>query len=264
MVLRGDGGGASGGLSGEEASRHDADGGGHGLVGGDAASRCEDVDGAFGEEGAVGDAVAFAVAVAEIAEEVPLEALEFLHGIIQGVNVHRVCETADFILEGGAVPEVLQGHAVFAQNTPAFADSQLGSGDRQLRILEAGNVFAVECLIFLNPLPQFQPAPGLGGVVVGPQGEGVGEVAAGAAGAHMEHAGVMIVVYGEEEDAYIIRMVEKKGKSVDASVKFFAPLTYAAECDLIERNDEPVAYEGDSISFHATPFEIKNFKVEEL
>ena len=66
----------------------------------------------------------------------------------------------------------------------------------------------------------------------------------------------------EEEDAYIIRMVEKKGKSVDATVKFFAPLTYATECDLIERNDEPVAYEGDSISFHATPFEIKNFKVK--
>ena len=52
------------------------------------------------------------------------------------------------------------------------------------------------------------------------------------------------------------------GKSVDATVKFFAPLTYAAECDLIERNDEPIAYEGDSISFHATPFEIKNFKVK--
>ena len=49
---------------------------------------------------------------------------------------------------------------------------------------------------------------------------------------------------------------------VDATVKFFAPLTYAAECDLIERNDEPIAYEGDSISFHATPFEIKNFKVK--
>ena len=66
----------------------------------------------------------------------------------------------------------------------------------------------------------------------------------------------------EEEDAYIIRMVEKKGKSVDASVKFFAPLTYAAECDLIERNDVPVDFDGDTISFHATPFEIKNFKVK--
>ena len=66
----------------------------------------------------------------------------------------------------------------------------------------------------------------------------------------------------EEEDAYIIRMVEKKGKSVDASVKFFAPLTYAAECDLIERNDVPVDFDGDTISFHATPFEIKNYKVK--
>ena len=66
----------------------------------------------------------------------------------------------------------------------------------------------------------------------------------------------------EEEDAYIIRMVEKKGKSVDASVKFFAPLTYAAECDLIERNDVPVEFDGDTISFHATPFEIKNYKVK--
>ena len=66
----------------------------------------------------------------------------------------------------------------------------------------------------------------------------------------------------EEEDAYIIRMVEKKGRSVDASVKFFAPLTYAAECDLIERNDVPVDFDGDTISFHATPFEIKNYKVK--
>ena len=66
----------------------------------------------------------------------------------------------------------------------------------------------------------------------------------------------------EDEDAYIIRMVEKKGRSVDASVKFFAPLTYAAECDLIERNDVPVDFDGDTINFHATPFEIKNYKVK--
>ena len=66
----------------------------------------------------------------------------------------------------------------------------------------------------------------------------------------------------EDEDAYIIRMVEKKGRSVDASVKFFAPLTYAAECDLIERNDVSVDFDGDTINFHATPFEIKNYKVK--
>lgn len=66
----------------------------------------------------------------------------------------------------------------------------------------------------------------------------------------------------EEEDAYIVRMVEKTGRSTDAEVSFFAPLTYAAECDLIERNDVPVEYSGNTIKFHATPFEIKNFKVK--
>jgi alpha-mannosidase len=66
----------------------------------------------------------------------------------------------------------------------------------------------------------------------------------------------------EDEDAYIIRMVEKTGRNVDAEVSFFAPLTYAAECDLIERNDVPIEYSGNTIKFHASPFEIKNFKVK--
>ena len=65
----------------------------------------------------------------------------------------------------------------------------------------------------------------------------------------------------EDGDGYIVRMVEKTGRSTDAEISFFAPLTYAAECDLIERNDVPVEYSGNKIAFHATPFEIKNYKI---
>ncbi|MGN1478626.1 MAG: alpha-mannosidase, partial [Acutalibacteraceae bacterium] len=66
----------------------------------------------------------------------------------------------------------------------------------------------------------------------------------------------------EEEDAYIVRMVEKTGRTTNAQVKLFANITYAAECDLIERNDEPIEFSGDTISFTAKPFEIKNYKVK--
>ena len=66
----------------------------------------------------------------------------------------------------------------------------------------------------------------------------------------------------EEEDAYIVRMVEKTGRTTNAQIKLFANITYAAECDLIERNDEPIEFSGDTISFTAKPFEIKNYKVK--
>ncbi len=66
----------------------------------------------------------------------------------------------------------------------------------------------------------------------------------------------------EEEDAYIVRMVEKTGRTTKATVSLFADITYAAECDLIERNDVPVEFSGNTISFTAKPFEIKNFKVK--
>ena len=66
----------------------------------------------------------------------------------------------------------------------------------------------------------------------------------------------------EEEDAYIVRMVEKTGRTTNATVTLFADITYAAECDLIERNDVPVEFSGNTISFTAKPFEIKNFKVK--
>lgn len=66
----------------------------------------------------------------------------------------------------------------------------------------------------------------------------------------------------EDEDAYIVRMVEKTGRTTNAQVKLFANITYAAECDLIERNDEPIEFSGDTISFTAKPFEIKNYKVK--
>ena len=65
----------------------------------------------------------------------------------------------------------------------------------------------------------------------------------------------------EDEDAYIVRMVEKTGASADVTCTFFAPIAKAFECDLIERNDEPVEADGSALSFRIKPFEIKCFKV---
>lgn len=66
----------------------------------------------------------------------------------------------------------------------------------------------------------------------------------------------------EDEDAYIIRFVEKTGRRTAVTVKLFAELAAAAECDLLERNDVPVdTFSGNELSFEIKPFEIKCFKI---
>ena len=66
----------------------------------------------------------------------------------------------------------------------------------------------------------------------------------------------------EDEDAYIVRMVEKTGSAADVTLEFFSEIKSAAECDLIERNDVPVKADGSKVSFRINPFEIKNFKLK--
>ncbi|HZJ78085.1 MAG TPA: glycoside hydrolase family 38 C-terminal domain-containing protein [Clostridia bacterium] len=64
----------------------------------------------------------------------------------------------------------------------------------------------------------------------------------------------------EDENAYIVRLVEKSGSSTNVVLSLFADIKSAAQCDLIERNDVPFEAKGNKVEFKIKPFEIKNFK----
>ena len=67
----------------------------------------------------------------------------------------------------------------------------------------------------------------------------------------------------EDEDAYIVRFVEKTGRRTDVTADLFAEIAEAAECDLLERNDVAIdTFSGSTLSFTANPFEIKCFKIK--
>ena len=66
----------------------------------------------------------------------------------------------------------------------------------------------------------------------------------------------------EDEDAYIIRFVEKSGARTDVTAELFAEIKSVAECDLLERNDVAVSIaNGNKLSFTINPFEIKCYKI---
>ena len=67
----------------------------------------------------------------------------------------------------------------------------------------------------------------------------------------------------EDEEAYIVRFVEKAGSRTKVSAKLFAEIESVTECDLLERNDVAVDIaEGDSLNFEINPFEIKCYKIK--
>lgn len=67
----------------------------------------------------------------------------------------------------------------------------------------------------------------------------------------------------EDEDAYIVRMVEKAGSRTKVHATFFKEIAEITECDLLERNDEPVDIaEGNELNFEIKPFEIKCYKIK--
>ncbi|MCR4615684.1 MAG: hypothetical protein K5756_06000 [Clostridiales bacterium] len=65
----------------------------------------------------------------------------------------------------------------------------------------------------------------------------------------------------EDSDEYIIRMVEKTGRSADIALTMFTDIKSAAECNIIEREDEAIPFEGNKINLHIKPFEIKTLKI---
>ncbi len=67
----------------------------------------------------------------------------------------------------------------------------------------------------------------------------------------------------EDEDAYIVRFVEKAGSRGQVTAKFFASIASVTECDLLERNDVAVDIaNGDTLQFSINPFEIKCYKIK--
>ncbi|MFC1736287.1 alpha-mannosidase, partial [Candidatus Hydrogenedentota bacterium] len=65
----------------------------------------------------------------------------------------------------------------------------------------------------------------------------------------------------EEQDATIIRMYEAGRSRGPVTVNFHVPVKKAAECNMLERLDKPVAVKNNSITFDILPFEIKTLKV---
>ncbi|MBR6785691.1 MAG: alpha-mannosidase, partial [Clostridia bacterium] len=66
----------------------------------------------------------------------------------------------------------------------------------------------------------------------------------------------------EDEDAYIVRFVEKAGRRTAVNVEFFAEIASVAECNLLEREDVAADIaNGSTMSFEIKPFEIKCYKV---
>lgn len=66
----------------------------------------------------------------------------------------------------------------------------------------------------------------------------------------------------EDEDAFIVRMVEKTGASSPVTLTFFKDITAASECNLLEKEDVAVPFSGNKLSFTIRPFEIRTYKIK--
>jgi alpha-mannosidase len=65
----------------------------------------------------------------------------------------------------------------------------------------------------------------------------------------------------EEGDGWVVRVYEFQQTRGEAAITFGQTIRRAVECDLMERNEMPIAYKGSQLTFFVTPFEIKTFKV---
>jgi alpha-mannosidase len=65
----------------------------------------------------------------------------------------------------------------------------------------------------------------------------------------------------QDTDALVVRLVERHGASGPVEVTFAGGVTAISECDLLERNDVPLAGECTSVVLEMKPFEIRTLKV---
>ncbi|MDR1928243.1 MAG: glycosyl hydrolase-related protein [Oscillospiraceae bacterium] len=79
--------------------------------------------------------------------------------------------------------------------------------------------------------------------------------------ADAENIVIETVKKAEDSDALILRMYEAWNRSTSTVLTFGSPLAHAAECDLMEENDAPLAAEGNRLALAFKPFELKTVKV---
>jgi alpha-mannosidase len=73
---------------------------------------------------------------------------------------------------------------------------------------------------------------------------------------------VETVKKAEQGEAWIVRVYEyQQSRSNQVTLKFGQRIQRAVECNLIEEEDRPVEFAGDSLRFPILPFEIKTFKI---
>ncbi len=70
------------------------------------------------------------------------------------------------------------------------------------------------------------------------------------------------VKIAEDSDALIVRAYETWNCKTSATLAFNSEISQATECNLLEEEDEAVAYSGNAITATFKPFEIKTFKVK--
>ncbi|MFR7675658.1 MAG: alpha-mannosidase [Acutalibacteraceae bacterium] len=65
----------------------------------------------------------------------------------------------------------------------------------------------------------------------------------------------------EDSDALILRLYETWNRATDCSIRFGRLMEMAAQCDMMEENEDLLQVEGNRLRLHFRPFEIKTLKV---
>jgi alpha-mannosidase len=77
-----------------------------------------------------------------------------------------------------------------------------------------------------------------------------------------DHIVLETVKKAEDENAWIVRVYEcKQYRSNAVTITFGQSIRQAVECNLLEEEEIPVAYQGKELVFAVKPFEIKTFKI---
>ena len=77
-----------------------------------------------------------------------------------------------------------------------------------------------------------------------------------------DHVVLETVKQAEDGDGWIVRLYEsRRCRSANVRLTFGRPLRRAVECNLVEEGEEPVAFEGQTLTFAIAPYEVKTFRV---
>ena len=77
-----------------------------------------------------------------------------------------------------------------------------------------------------------------------------------------DHVILETVKKAEDENAWIVRVYEcKQYRSNAVTLTFGQPIRKAVECNLLEEEETPVAFQNKQLTFAVKPFEIKTFKI---